>query len=54
MDTNGHRRTPTDHDDKTQAIKQTFPSPNERLVFLSFFFFFNEHILGPTKSLIYN
>ena len=33
MDTTGHRRTPTDHGDKTQA-KQTFPSPNERPIFL--------------------
>ena len=43
MDTTGHRRTPTDHGDKTQD-QQTFPSPNERLVFL---FFFYDHILGP-------
>ena len=42
MDTTGHRRTPTDHGDKTQD-QQTFPSPNERLVF----FFFYDHILGP-------
>ena len=35
MDTTGHRRTPTDHGDKTQD-QQTFPSPNERLVFFFF------------------
>ena len=38
MDTTGHTRTPTDHGDKTQD-QQTFPSPNERLVF----FFMNTY-----------
>ena len=40
MDTTGHRRIPTDHGDKAQD-QQTFPSPNERLVF--FFFFMNTY-----------